>query len=144
YAVMILPVYAILFLLAWRLSPSGLKLLTANQTMLAYAVVAVLVVYQYIKIWSVNKHLFDTSRPAVNPEYGYQFKQVAILDMAYLACFGSELAVVSMLPQFFITNYGVSHTLAGLTAGCFAVMNLFARPGGGFMSDAVGRRKVLM
>uniref|UniRef100_UPI00200BB825 MFS transporter n=1 Tax=Escherichia coli TaxID=562 RepID=UPI00200BB825 len=77
-------------------------------------------------------------------EYGYQFKQVAILDMAYLACFGSELAVVSMLPQFFITNYGVSHTVAGLTAGSFAVMNLFARPGGGFMSDAFGRRKVLM
>lgn len=144
YALMILPIYATLFLLAWRLSPAGLKLLTTNQTLFAYAVIAILTIYQYIKIWSVNKHLFDKSRVIANPEYGYKFKQVAILDIAYMACFGSELAVVSMLPQFFINNYGISHTLAGLTAGCFAVMNLFARPGGGFMSDAVGRRKVLM
>lgn len=144
YALMILPIYATLFLLAWRVSPAGLKLLTTNQTLFAYAVIAILTIYQYIKIWSVNKHLFDKSRVIANPEYGYKFKQVAILDIAYMACFGSELAVVSMLPQFFINNYGISHTLAGLTAGCFAVMNLFARPGGGFMSDAVGRRKVLM
>jgi nitrate/nitrite transporter NarK len=31
-----------------------------------------------------------------------------------------------------------------MTAGCFAVMNLFARPGGGLFSDAYGRRKMLM
>ncbi len=144
YAAVILPVYLTLFLLVWRLSPAGLKLLSESQATIAYIVVALLTVYQYIKIWSVNKHLFDKSRPVMSAEYGYQFKQVAILSIAYMACFGSELAVVSMLPQYFITNYGISHTLAGLTAGCFAVMNLFARPGGGFMSDAIGRRKVLM
>lgn len=144
YAVMSLPIYLTLFLLAWRLSPTGLKLLTDTQTVIAYVVIAALLVYQYVKIWGVNKHLFDTNYRPVSAEYGYKFKQVAVLDMAYLACFGSELAVVSMLPQYFITNYGISHTLAGLTAGCFAVMDLFARPGGGFMSDVVGRRKVLM
>ena len=31
-----------------------------------------------------------------------------------------------------------------MTAGCFAVMNLFARPGGGLFSDAYGRRKILL
>ncbi|WP_296405447.1 MFS transporter [Psychrobacter sp.] len=144
YAAIILPIYLTLFLLIWRLSPGGLKLLTDSQAMIAYIVVAALTVYQYYKIWTVNHHLFEKNRAPVPADYGYQFKQVAILSIAYMACFGSELAVVSMLPQFFITNYGISHTLAGLTAGCFAVMNLFARPGGGFMSDAVGRRKVLM
>jgi NNP family nitrate/nitrite transporter-like MFS transporter len=35
----------------------------------------------------------------------YHFKQVAILNVAYMACFGSELAVVSMLPMFFIDTF---------------------------------------
>ena len=144
YALMSLPIYLTLMLLAWRLSPSGLKLLSEGQTWLAYGVIVALTIYQYVKIWGVNKHLFAKNYRPVAAEYGYQFKQVAVLSLAYMACFGSELAVVSMLPQYFITNYGISHTLAGLTAGCFAVMNLFARPGGGFLSDAVGRRKVLM
>lgn len=144
YALMTLPLYATLALLTWRLSPTGLKLLSDSQTLIAYAVVFALAAYQYVKIWQVNKHLFASNYVAQPHLGGYKFKQVAILNMAYMACFGSELAVVSMLPQYFITNYSISTTLAGLTAGCFAVMNLFARPGGGFLSDAVGRRKVLM
>lgn len=144
YALMTAPLYATLALLSWRLSPAGLKLLSDSQTLIAYGVVAALALYQYIKIWQVNKHLFASNYVAQPQLGGYKFKQVAILNLAYMACFGSELAVVSMLPQYFITNYGISTTVAGLTAGCFAVMNLFARPGGGFMSDAVGRRKVLM
>lgn len=142
YCLFTAPLYLALILLAWRLSPVGLKMLTETQTYIAYAVVAALAVYQYIKIWQVNQHLFGAN--AVVPPYQYQFKQVAILNIAYMACFGSELAVVSMLPQFFIDEYGVSKAVAGLTAGCFAVMNLFARPGGGYLSDAKGRRRVLM
>jgi NNP family nitrate/nitrite transporter-like MFS transporter len=61
-----------------------------------------------------------------------------------MACFGSELAVVSMLPMFFIDTFHISPVYAGMTAGCFAVMNLFARPGGGLFSDAFGRRKMLI
>lgn len=141
YTLMSLPLYAALALLAWRLSPSGLKLLSAESTLLAYVVVAALTVYQLIKIWQVNKHLVTGEHPAA-PRY--HFKQVAILNMAYMACFGSELAVVSMLPLFFIKTFGVSPVYAGMTAGCFAVMNLFARPGGGFLSDNFGRRKLLI
>ena len=141
YALMTAPLYLALVLLAWRLSPTGLGLLTVGQTQIAYAAIALLTTYQYYKIWQVNKHLFVAG--AVTPPR-YHFKQVAVLNLAYMACFGSELAVVSMLPQFFIDHFAVSKSLAGLTAGCFAVMNLFARPGGGFLSDAKGRRKVLM
>jgi NNP family nitrate/nitrite transporter-like MFS transporter len=141
YAVMTAPLYLALVLLSWRLSPTGLGLLTAGQTQIAYLAIAILSLYQYYKIWQVNKHLFVAG--AVTPPR-YHFKQVAVLNLAYMACFGSELAVVSMLPQFFIDHYDVSKSLAGLTAGCFAVMNLFARPGGGYLSDAKGRRKVLM
>jgi NNP family nitrate/nitrite transporter-like MFS transporter len=142
YALMNVPLYAALILLAWRLSPSGLDLLSANSTFICYAIVAGLAIYQWIKIWSVNKHLFDKDHVAA--PHGYKFKQVAILNVAYMACFGSELAVVSMLPLFFISTFGISPVYAGMTAGCFAVMNLFARPGGGLFSDAYGRRKMLM
>jgi MFS transporter, NNP family, nitrate/nitrite transporter len=141
YVVMTAPLYLALMILAWRLSPDGLKLLSEQQTLIAYGAIALLTTYQYYKIWQVNKHLFVPNAP-IPPRY--QFKQVAILNLAYLACFGSELAVVSMLPQYFINEFGVSAGLAGLTAGCFAVMNIFARPGGGYLSDASGRRKVLM
>jgi NNP family nitrate/nitrite transporter-like MFS transporter len=104
-------------------------------------VIAALATYQWLKIWHVNKHLFDGSHP---PVASYKFKQVAILNVAYMACFGSELAVVSMLPLFFIDTFHISPVYAGMTAGCFAVMNLFARPGGGLFSDAYGRRKILL
>lgn len=141
YALMNVPLYLALALLTWRLSPAGLKLLSAEGAMLAYATVAALALYQWTKIWQVNKHLFTGEHPAAP---SYKFKQVAILNVAYMACFGSELAVVSMLPLFFIDTFHVSPVYAGMTAGCFAVMNLFARPGGGLFSDAFGRRKMLI
>ncbi|MBK9185878.1 MAG: MFS transporter [Moraxellaceae bacterium] len=141
YALMNVPLYLALVLLAWRLSPAGLNLLSATNTYIAYAVIAGLAVYQWIKIWYVNKHLFDKNHPAAP---SYKFKQVAILNIAYMACFGSELAVVSMLPLFFMNTFSISPVYAGMTAGCFAIMNLFARPGGGLFSDAYGRRKMLM
>ena len=141
YALMNVPLYLALALLTWRLSPEGLKLLSADGALIAYAVIAGLVVYQWKKIWHVNKHLFTGEHPAA-PRY--HFKQVAILNVAYMACFGSELAVVSMLPLFFMDTFHISPVYAGMTAGCFAVMNLFARPSGGLFSDAYGRRKILM
>jgi NNP family nitrate/nitrite transporter-like MFS transporter len=141
YVLMTAPLYLVLVFMAWRLSPAGLKLLTDSQTLIAYAAIALLTIYQYYKIWVVNKHLFAANAP-VPPRY--QFKQVAVLNLAYMACFGSELAVISMLPQYFIDHFGASQTVAGFSAGCFAVMNIFARPGGGYLSDAMGRRKILL
>jgi NNP family nitrate/nitrite transporter-like MFS transporter len=73
----------------------------------------------------------------------YKFKQVAILNVAYFVTFGSELAVVSMLPLFFMDTFTLSAVEAGLLASGFAFMNLAARPGGGYLSDKFGRRKSL-
>jgi NNP family nitrate/nitrite transporter-like MFS transporter len=74
----------------------------------------------------------------------YEFRQVAILDIAYFVTFGSELAVVSMLPLFFKNTFDLSLTQAGMIAASFAFMNLFARPMGGFLSDKLSsRRKTL-
>ena len=75
----------------------------------------------------------------------YKFKQVAILNWSYFVTFGSELAVVSMLPLFFLETFdGLDPVKAGLLASGFAFMNLVARPGGGWFSDNFGRRKTLM
>ena len=74
----------------------------------------------------------------------YDFRQVAALDIAYFATFGSELAVVSMLPKFFADTFGLSPVTAGLLASSYAFMNLLARPAGGLISDKFGRRGSLM
>ena len=72
----------------------------------------------------------------------YEFKQVAILNWAYFVTFGSELAVVSVLPAFFLETFtDLSLAQASMLGGSFAIMNLVARPGGGWFSDRFGRRR---
>jgi len=51
----------------------------------------------------------------------YNFKQVAILSVAYAVTFGSELAVVSMLPLFFKDTFLIPAALAGIFGASFAV-----------------------
>ena len=76
--------------------------------------------------------------------FSYDFRQVALLDLGYMVTFGSELALVSMLPLLYVDMFGLSPITAGLLAGIYPVMNLIARPGGGLMSDKVGRKKTLI
>ena len=72
----------------------------------------------------------------------YKFKQVAILSWGYFVTFGSELAVVSMLPGFFLDTFeGLTMATAAMLGSAYAFMNLVARPGGGYLSDKFGRRK---
>jgi NNP family nitrate/nitrite transporter-like MFS transporter len=79
------------------------------------------------------------------PEFQrYKFKQVAILNILYFATFGSELAVVSMLPLFFLETFDLTPVVAGMVASAYAFMNLMSRPGGGWISDRFGRKKTLL
>lgn len=98
---MTLPMYGALALLAWKLSPSGVSLLTESVTLLIYAGLVLLFLYQLYHIYQVNKSIFHTPVPEI---HRYKFKQVAVLNLAYLATFGSELAVVSMLPLFLVKH----------------------------------------
>ena len=83
-------------------------------------------------------------RQGVPEEEKYSFNSVAALNTTYFANFGAELAVVSMLPAFFEGTFDISPSLAGLLASSFAVVNLFARPLGGYLSDAMSNRKRVM
>ncbi len=140
YIAMNVPMYLALFVLTWKLSSPEVALLTDSTANVLGLFLLGLFVFQFYQIYQVNKHVFTQQVPAVER---YKFKQVAILNWSYYVTFGSELAVVSMLPAFFMEIFNLSPVKAGLLGGAFAVMNLLARPGGGWLSDRMGRRKTL-
>ncbi len=140
YLLMNIPMYAALAVLAWKLGPANLGIIGATFTDGIYIGLLALYAYQTSQVWRINKHVFKEEVPEL---HRYKFKQVAILDLAYFVTFGSELAVVSMLPLFFKETFDLSIVQAGLLASGFAFMNLVARPGGGLFSDRFGRRKTL-
>jgi len=140
YLAMTLPLYAALAVLSWRLSPTNLGLLSQNATYAMYLGLVVLLLIQCSQIWRVNR---DALRQGVPEIDRYSFKQVAALDWAYFVTFGSELAVVSMLPLFYMETFELSAVTAGLLASGFAFMNLVARPSGGYFSDRFGRKRSL-
>ncbi|MBT4839024.1 MAG: NarK family nitrate/nitrite MFS transporter [Methylococcales bacterium] len=139
YLLMNIPMYIALSVLTWKLSPVGVGLLTDSTANILYVTLIIIMIFQFSQIYKVNKEMFSHG---VADHQKYKFKQVAILNWAYFVTFGSELAVVSMLPGFFLDTYSdLSITEAGLLGGAFALMNLVARPTGGWLSDKFGRRK---
>jgi MFS transporter, NNP family, nitrate/nitrite transporter len=62
-----------------------------------------------------------------------------ILTIAYAACFGVEITVDNFAPIFFTDSFGASLAIAGMCAGIFGWINLFARPLGGIVADKVGK-----
>jgi MFS transporter, NNP family, nitrate/nitrite transporter len=61
-----------------------------------------------------------------------------ILFLAYGACFGIEITFDNIAALYFAENFGATLTTAGILAGTFGFMNLFARALGGIMADKVG------
>jgi MFS transporter, NNP family, nitrate/nitrite transporter len=58
----------------------------------------------------------------------------------YGACFGIELTINNVAALYFHDRFELSLTNAGIIAGLFGTMNLFARTLGGFMGDRAGMR----
>lgn len=140
YIAMTFPLYIALAVLSWKLSPANLGLLSSPATNAMYLILIALFIFQTSQIWKVNK---DSIRAGVPEIERYKFKQVAALNWAYFVTFGSELAVVSMLPLFFMETFELDAIKAGLLASGFAFMNLVARPSGGYFSDTYGRKRSL-
>lgn len=137
-SLMNIPLVGVLGLIAWRLYK--VKFLTD----LTFPLVAISLVglyfFQFFNAYKANKPLM-TGNKRYEASDRYRFSQVVNLELAYIASFGSELAVVSMLPSFFQRGYGLTAAVAGAVAGTYAFMNIAARPGGGWISDKVGSRK---
>ena len=136
-----IPMYAALALLTWKLSPNGVGLLTETTAIFCYVGLALLFIYEVSQVWKVNKEIFEKPVPEMHQ---YKFKQVADLNGLYFATFGSELAVVSMLPLFFAETFTLDPVMAGMVASAYAFMNLMSRPGGGWLSDKFGRKSTLL
>ncbi len=63
-----------------------------------------------------------------------------VLALLYGCCFGIELTIDNYAPLYFTDYFHASLTTAGLLAGTFGMMNLFARALGGIVSDRFGLR----
>ena len=141
YLIVSMPMYGALAVLAWKLSPAGLNWFGAGITDTIYLVLIGIYLYHALHIYQVNKNIFREEVPDI---FKYDFSQVAILNLAYLVTFGSELALVSMLPLFYKDTFEISTVLAGILAAIYPVMNLIARPAGGIISDKYGRKRTLL
>ena len=148
------PLVGAMGLLAWRIGGikvAGNVLLSDNGLYTIYGILALIYIVHVIKILQVN---LPGLKAGIPKNKRYPWSNVAALNSTYFANFGAELAVVSMLPMFFesvfsnLTNAGGNHimtaTMAGMVAASFAIVNLFARPLGGYFSDKMKNRKKTM
>jgi len=62
-----------------------------------------------------------------------------LLALCYGACFGIEITIDNVAATYFVDNYKASLILAGVLAGIFGGMNVFARALGGIVADRAGR-----
>ena len=64
-----------------------------------------------------------------------QDPRVWALFFIYAACFGIELTINNIAAIYYMDYFGLGLKTAGLVAGLFGLMNIFARTTGGFISD---------
>ncbi|HEY6079744.1 MAG TPA: MFS transporter [Polyangiaceae bacterium] len=69
--------------------------------------------------------------------------RVWMLFLTYGACFGVELFVHNVAASYYVERYGLSLQAAGMAAGSFGLLALFARALGGILSDRVAKAKGL-
>jgi MFS transporter, NNP family, nitrate/nitrite transporter len=62
-------------------------------------------------------------------------KRVWALFLIYAACFGIELTINNMAALYYKDYFGLGLATAGLVAGLFGLMNIFARTMGGVIGD---------
>jgi NNP family nitrate/nitrite transporter-like MFS transporter len=135
-AALTVPLNAILGVIAWRIWREDV-IGDAAFVGVLLAIAAALVVQEAV--------VFRVNRPALAEQYPaqdqYPLRSVAVLCLAYFATFGSELAVVTVLPGFFADTWALGPAAAGMAASGFAFMNLTSRPAGGLLSDIAGSRR---
>jgi NNP family nitrate/nitrite transporter-like MFS transporter len=66
--------------------------------------------------------------------------RVWVLFLAYGACFGIEITIDNIATLYFVDNFHIGIKEAGIIAGLFGVMNIFARALGGIFGDKAGKK----
>ena len=89
--------------------------------------------------WSAAR---SSARPKASSAFweACRDRRVWALALLYAACFGVELTIDNIAALYFVDRFGLNLGTAGLVAGTFGMMNLFARALGGIVSDRCHRR----
>ena len=69
--------------------------------------------------------------------------RVWALAFAYSICFGMEITFDNVAALYFVDYFHVDLKMAGLLAGAFGLMNIFARALGGIVADKIGKKRGL-
>lgn len=69
--------------------------------------------------------------------------RVWMLFITYGACFGVEVFIHNVAALYYVDHFHASLGFAGLAAGCFGLLAIFARPLGGIVSDWLAARRGL-
>ncbi len=137
---LMIPLYTAIGLLIWKLASSPAFPGGIWMEAFLWAVIVGLFILNALRCIKVNLPRITNSIPE-NKKYA--FSQIAILSLVYAFTFGSELAMVSMFPQFLENTFQLTVTTAGILGSCVAFFNLVTRPSGGWLSDKLGRHRIL-
>ncbi len=66
--------------------------------------------------------------------------RVWALSLSYAVCFGMEITFDGVAALHFVDNFGLDQGSAGMWAGAFGAMNIFARAMGGIFADKIGAK----
>ena len=66
--------------------------------------------------------------------------RVWVLFLAYGACFGIEITIDNIATLYFVDYFNLGLKEAGIIAGTFGMMNIFARALGGIFGDKAGKK----
>lgn len=141
YILSLLPLYAALSLLAWKLSSPASPILSPGWATVIHLLIPAVFLIHAGQLVQTNAERLSRPIPSI---HHYRYRQVFVLAIAYLITFGSKLAVLSMLPMFFFNTFNGTQDLsmldAGMLASSFVITNVIARPAGGWLSDQIGRK----
>ncbi|MBE7415958.1 MAG: MFS transporter [Deltaproteobacteria bacterium] len=133
------PITGVLALLVWRMR--GMGYIGGEIAALAYAIIAAAVLYQMVRVVRLNVPMLKKGVPDRDR---YRFTDVGALCLCYVATFGAEVAVISMLPVFLQHGFSLTPQLAGLLAAAFAFLNIFSRALGGYITGRMPAKRGTM